>query len=405
VPGQDALLHGVITVALFLVASLFGMVDGAGAEPYMAIREGRKCSTCHVNMTGGGMRTLLANTHLEEITHYREIFPELGEAAEVFNGQLTSFLSIGGDLRVDDSIVFQDKPNAEGEVPNNEVFRGRVDENVLDIRQATLYGDLKLVPDYLSAYLDVSFAPDGVVAREVFGLVRGLLPAAGYVKAGRFFLDYGLRTANIDLFSQGNESQNIFVRSRTGSDFTSFDEGVEIGFEPGPLHFSTSVTDSASGDASVRSTTNAYTVFRGLPVVESAMLGGSFMYSAPTGFESYVYGFYAGANLGPLEYQAEVDFIHVSTDDASPAVSTFLAYGEVNYLLLDWINTKFFGEYADDDGRPDATNTAQNRFGVGIEPFLGRFLQTSLFYSIANGPKDRPETNQNRIVIELHLFF
>jgi hypothetical protein len=49
--------------------------------------------------------------------------------------------------------------------------------------------------------------------------------------------------------------------------------------------------------------------------------------------------------------------------------------------------------------------TAQNRFGFGFEPFLGRFLQTRLFYSFANGPKDVPETNQNRLVLEMHVFF
>jgi len=72
----------------------------------MAVREGRKCSTCHVNMTGGGMRTLLANTHLEEITHYRELFPELESVEDTWNGQVTSFFSLGADIRVNDTLVF-----------------------------------------------------------------------------------------------------------------------------------------------------------------------------------------------------------------------------------------------------------------------------------------------------------
>jgi len=395
---------GILMVTLIAL----GLPTKVRAEPYMAIREGRKCGTCHVNQTGGGMRTLLASTHMQEITHYRDIFPELDGAAEVFNGQITSFFSIGGDLRVDDSIVFQDEPDAEGRVPHK-FLRGRVDENILDVREGALYFDVQLVEDFLSIYTDLNLAPGSPVAREVFGLLRGVIPWRGYVKAGRFYLDYGLKMETDNLFSVNISSQDLFVRGRTGTGFTGFDSGVEVGFQPGPFHITTSVTDPSSGDAGVRVTSNAYGMWRDLPVVENAMAGASFLYNSPTGSDQYIYGFYGGSNLGPFEYQAEIDFIHQSFDDGE-SVGTFLAYGEINYLLLGWINTKVFGEYADDDGILSTddtvrTGTAQNRFGFGIEPFLGRFLQTRLFYSIANGPKDVPDTNQNRLVLELHVFF
>lgn len=394
--------------AVLAAAMVLGTVREAGAEPYMAIREGRKCGTCHVNNTGGGMRTLLANTHMQEITHYRDIFPELDEAADAFNGQITSFFSIGGDLRVTDSIVFQDEPDENGRVPHK-VLRGRVDENILDVREGALYFDVQLVEDFLEIYTDLNLAPGSPVAREVFAQLEGVIPWAGYVKAGRFYLDYGLKVETDNLFSVNIPSQDVFVRGRTGTGFTGFDSGIEIGFQPGPWHFTTSVTDSSSGDTGVRVTTNGYGIWRDLPVIENAMLGGSFMYNSPSGEDRYIYGFYGGANLGPLEYQAEIDFIHQSFDDRS-SVGSFLAYGEINYLLCGWINTKVFGEYADNDGMLGTgdvkrTGTAQNRFGFGIEPFLGRFLQTRLFYSIANGPKDVPETNQNRLILELHVFF
>ncbi len=378
------------------------------AEPYMAIREGRKCGTCHVNQTGGGMRTLLAITHMQEITHYREIFPALDDAGEAFNGQITSFFSIGGDLRVTDSIIFQDQPDAQGRVPHK-AFRGRVDENVLDVREGALYFDVQLVEDFLSIYTDLNLAPGSPVAREVFGMLRGVLPWQGYMKAGRFYLDYGLKMETDNLFSVDIPSQDLFVRGRTGTGFTGFDSGFEIGFQPGPWHFTASVTDPSSGDTGIRFTTNAYGIWRDIPVIRNAMLGASFLFNSPSGQDQYIWGFYGGANLGPLEYQAEIDFIHQTFDDRD-SVGTFLAYGELNYLLFDWINTKAFAEYADNDGMlstPDMqrSRTAQNRFGFGIEPFLGRFLQTRLFYSIANGPKDVPETNQNRLILEVHLFF
>ncbi len=397
------------SLAILLAGVLLGSAWEARAEPYMAIREGRKCGACHVNLRGGGMRTLLAITHMKEITHYRDLFPEFEETSESFNGQITSFFSIGGDLRVDDAIVFQDEPNAEGRVPNDKVFRSRVDENILEVREAALYGRVDLYQEYLSFYIDVSFAPGGTNVREVFGLLRGLLPWDGYVKAGRFYLDYGLGYETDDLFSLDNPSQNLFVRGRTGTAFTAYDDGIEIGLQPGPFHIAASVTDGPAGDADVRVTFTAYAMLRDLPVIDNAILGASLLRVAPTGSERIAYGFFAGANLGRLEYHAEVDFIHDDLDATATApakqVGTFLAYGELNYLLLDWINTKLFGEYADNDGRPDMIDTAQNRFGVGIEPFLSRFLQARLFYSVANGPENLPIANQNWLVMELHLFF
>jgi len=396
--------------AIVAAAALLALSAGtASAEPYMAIREGRKCGSCHVNVRGGGMRTLFANTHLQEITHYRDLFPEFEQATESFNGQITSFFSIGGDLRVDDAIVFQDEPDAAGRVPNDKVFRSRVEENILQVREAALYALVDLYPEYLSFYIDVSFAPGGTNVREVFGLLRGILPWNGYVKAGRFYLDYGLGYETDNLFSLDNPSQNLFVRGRTGTDFNANDDGVEIGLQPGPFHIAASVTNGPPGDSDVRVTFTTYAMLRDLPVIDNAILGASFLRVAPDGQERIAYGFFAGANLGPLEYHAEVDWLHddqdATEDDPAKAVGTFLAYGELNYLLLDWINTKVFGEYADNDGQPDMLDSAQNRFGGGIEPFLSRFLQTRLFYSVANGPENLPIANQNWLVMELHLFF
>ena len=395
-----------LPAAKLLVALIVGVATllpalPARSEPYMAIRNGRKCSSCHVNMDGGGMRTLLANTHMQDITHYLQLFEEFEKASEVFNGQITSFLSVGADLRVDDSIVFQDEPDEQGLVPHK-AFRGDVDENILGIRRAPVYLMVEPVPEYLAFYVDQLLAPD-LVTREAFGLLRGVLPWRGYAKAGRFFLDYGLRAENDNLFSIDASSQNVFVRGRTGTDFSAFYEGAEIGFEPGPMHASLSITD-APGDTDVRVTTNVYAMLRDLPVVENAIFGASFMYFSPPEGDRFVYGAYAGSNLGPLEYQAEIDFVHQERQDDG-ALGTFLVYGELNYLILPWLNAKAFGEYADNAGATDTPESAQNRFGLGIEPFIGRFLQTRLFYSVANGPKDVAVTNQNRLIFEVHLFF
>ena len=47
-----------------LLAALLTAAGPVQAEPYMAVREGYKCSKCHVNQTGGGMRTDYARVYM-----------------------------------------------------------------------------------------------------------------------------------------------------------------------------------------------------------------------------------------------------------------------------------------------------------------------------------------------------
>ena len=57
------------------------------------------------------------------------------------------------------------------------------------------------------------------------------------------------------------------------------------------------------------------------------------------------------------------------------------------------------------DGTLGNTNDSENRVRFGLEPFLNRFLQPRLFYSISNGVQSNPTHNQNVLLAELHLFF
>ena len=67
------------------------------AEPYLAVQSGLKCTQCHVNPTGGGLRgpygdvfaqTLMPATHLDTGT-------------DTWTGNVTGFLRVGGDLRTE----------------------------------------------------------------------------------------------------------------------------------------------------------------------------------------------------------------------------------------------------------------------------------------------------------------
>src|SRR5262249_31484459 len=140
-----------------------------------------------------------------------------------FNGQISEWLSIGSDLRVRDTIVFQDDFNKFGNVPQNRAFRHHVASNDLAVNEFLGYGEVDLLPDYVMMYADWNLN-GGVTNREAFGLIRGFLPWDAYVKGGRLFPTFGLRV----------QDDQAFVRSRTGFTFQNPDEGGEIGIAPGP---------------------------------------------------------------------------------------------------------------------------------------------------------------------------
>jgi hypothetical protein len=363
----------------------------AFAEPYFAVREGLKCSACHVNMNGGGKRTGLVETHARELLHYPRRLPgplgPLSKPPEYFTGDINQYLGLGTDLRTSYTARFQDDPDSNGRVDNNEVFRGRLEDNDIDV-DSFLYTEVRLIPEYLTFYADLDLG-DSVNDREVFGLLRNILPWGGYIKAGRMFMPYGLQLQDDD----------AFIRQETYN-FDTHEAAFEIGFEPGPFTFIAAVSEGGSGDRDVRFTETLYALFTKLPVVRNIMLGQSFSRVGTSIGDKILYGFFGGTNLERFTLLLEGDFI----DNAGKG--EFVGYVEGDYLFFDWLNFKVTFDYADSDSsRSTLSDDSKNRVSFGIEPFLNRFLQLRLFYRIANGVESIPQRNQNQVYAEVHLFF
>ena len=375
----------------------------ASAEPYFAVREGQKCSACHVNMTGGGMRTSFVSAHAKEILHYPNWLPELTKPADHFTGEINQYVGIGADLRVDMTAVMQDNPGADGRVDNNVAFRGTLDEFDVNVNQATTYLNVNLIPDLLNVYLDQRWAPS-IDTREAWAMF--LLPWDAYLKAGKMFLPYGLQLQDDTAFIRGGYNGS----ATTGFSFNVSQPAFEVGLEPGPLSFAAAVSQGIVDDRDVQGTGTTYLLFDELPVVRNVMIGQSWTYAGTSdGSNAWVGGF-AGFNLGRFTYLGEVDwgffnFVDPTTNQRVKP-GTFIAYNEGNYLLFDWLNMKVAFDYADYDGTlPRQGSDAENRVSVGFEPFIARFLQTRFFYRCSNGIETNASHNQDLWIFELHAFF
>jgi hypothetical protein len=287
-----------ISVSLLLVQVV--SASTATAEPYIAVREGLPCGACHVNVTGGGKRTALVETHARELLHYPKQLPgplgPLSKPPEYFTGDINQYLGLGADLRTSYTARFQDKPNQNGLVNNNEVFRGRFESNDIEV-DPYLYTEVRLVPDYLTFYADLDLS-DNVDDREVFGLLKGVLPWNGYIKAGRMFLPYGLQL----------QDDAAFIRQDTYN-FNVREAAFELGFEPGPFTVIAAVSEGGSGDRDVRVTTTAYAMLTKLPLVRNAIIGNSFSRVGTPNGDRVLFGFFGGTNLERFTVLVEGDFI------------------------------------------------------------------------------------------------
>ena len=72
---------------------------GAQAEPYLAVQLGLKCGQCHVNPTGGGLRTTFGDVFAQTVLPAQHL--DTGTGMDNWTGQLGPYLRAGGDLRFD----------------------------------------------------------------------------------------------------------------------------------------------------------------------------------------------------------------------------------------------------------------------------------------------------------------
>lgn len=385
-------------VMMLVSAAVCAEIKPAAAEPYMAVREGMRCSACHVNVTGGGKRTDLVAMHAKDVMRYPRFFEKLSKPVEAFGGDINQYLAIGADLRTSTTLIMQEL-GADGTVSNNTAFRGRLDEVEIEVNEANLYGDIRLIPDVLSLYIDQRFAPS-TTTREAWGMLR--LPWNTFLKVGKMFLPYGLQLQDDNAFIRGGRNGS----ATTGFSFLQQQPAIEVGIEPGPFSWIAAVSEGPPGDRDVQVTTTAYGVIDELPVVRNLLFGGSFSRTGPPGVQTNVFGFFTGTNLGPFTYLGEVDWRYEKSDQTGGEYrGTFIHYSELNYLAFGWLNTKLAFDYADDDGDiSERADDSENRVSVGIEPFFSRFLQLRLFYRVSNGIESNPSHNQDLWIAEVHIF-
>lgn len=348
----------------------------AGAVPRYSARYEQNCMLCHVNPTGGGMRSAYASQDLvpKEIA----LSPAAPEALTMLDTHLNRNVSIGTDFR---ELFIVATENA-----------GLAGPQGFFPMQGDVYLSFQLDPKY-TLYYDRGLSN----TYELFALAH-VLPVNGYVKAGRFVPAYGWKF----------DDHTMYVRSELGfAPPANSDAGVEVGFAPKHGDLQLALLNGNRGstldnDRRLATALNASARFKAGPFVATAGFAG---YSHPGLTEDLntagVFGYLSGWNVTWLG-QRDV----LRRDPAlAPAVIGVVTSHELSVLMRQGVELKATYDFYDPDR--GLRSGAKSRWGLGVMVMPRPFLVAEASYRTTNvqpGPA-LPGRDFDEGLFQLHLLY
>lgn len=361
--------HAAALGALLLIGAL--AAPGAGAEPYLAVENGLHCRNCHVNPTGGGKRTVFGTTFARTELSERTLFPtdEPG-----WNGDVHERIGLGGDLR---------GGYADVDVPGTAV------PSETEITQGTLYAEFRAVPELLSFYFDRQLEPGESTNREAYALIT---PGGGRyaIKAGQLFLPFGLRL----------HDDTAFVRQRSGINFATPDDGIELGVELPRWSAQAALSNGTAGAGSVSG--KRQTSLSASYVQPRWRAGASYNINADDLGDRTMWALFGGLRTGPISWLAEVDFI---TDELPGGGDRDILASliEGNWRAAPGHNVKLSYDFVDPaDG---VAEDEQERYSLVWEYTPFQMFQPRAGIRRYNGVPGNPSSNRDEVFVELHAYF
>jgi hypothetical protein len=351
----------------WLVAMVLGSTL-ARAEPYLAIEQGLKCVSCHVNPTGGGMRNTFG-----EIWGQTQLPARRIDTGDPWTGEVSRFLAIGGNLRASASTT---------DVPHQDRT------NSFDTDELRVYLDVRAIPERLSVYVDQQLAPGASTNREAYGRLW-FDNQRFYVKAGQMFLPYGLRL----------QDDTAFIRQVPGINFTTPDHGVEAGLELATWSAQLAVSNGTGGGAEVDPgkqyslrVEHAQSVWRA---------GASFNFNDAAAGKRQMQNVFAGIRTGPVAWLAEADYI--LDDSFEPRRKQAIGLAEANWLISKGNNLKLTAEYFDPDR--DVAEDQQTRYSLVWEYTPLQFVQLRVGFRNYDGIPQNDLQNRRFAFAQINGYF
>lgn len=357
--------------SLLALAILF--CGHASAEPYLAVRYGLKCEACHVNPTGGGLRSNFGDVFSQTELPYHPLRGNWG----LWTGAVTKWLRVGGNFRYDAN--FTHTP-------------GEKSDDHLEMQQGRLYAEAEPIPSRLIFYVDeqVTPGPGAPINHEAYAIYWSAAHD-WYVKAGRMYLPFGFRF----------EDQTAFVYDVSSITMYAPDNGIELGWLRN--HWDAQVTVSNGTAAGALPSTSGKEYGVQASYVESGWRVGVAAHDDDSPFaRRKIFGVFGGTRTGPVTWLGEIDSVR---NEWAPlnGVRQEAALLEADWLVQRGNNLKVTLEYLDPDR--EARDNRRTRLSLVYELTPVQFVQLRAGVRDYYGPSRIPSQRATLFFIQLHGFF
>lgn len=366
--NQCAIGRSLPISCLLVSLALFATDRHTRAEPYLAVQQGLKCLVCHTSPSGGGKRTAFGNA----FTRSRLAQRKIGKSP--WTGEIFKYLAVGGNLRGGFS---------------KDIVPGQPSRSKSEFEEFLAYFEVRLIPQYVTFYLDKRLRPDRPVEREKY-LRLSTKNGRFYLKAGNMFLPYGLRL----------QDDSAFIRQVSGINFNTPDRGWEGGVEHGNWSTQLAVTRGTAGGPEVDS--GKQFSLRTSYVTPRWRLGGSFNFNNAKIGDRQMQNVFAGWVTGRVTWLAEVDYI-IDEGSATGRRKFWTSLVEANVDVTKGHNLKLTFEFFDPD--IDVSEDQRSRLSAIWEYFPLQFLQLRAGYRTNDGIPQNPAQNREQLFFELHVPF
>jgi len=304
-----------ISIALFIII----LVTVSFSLPKFTAKAEQKCSLCHVNPTGGGMRNSYGSQFfaLTELATHKVPFEDISK----FQPQVSEILSLGFDMRTQYLYNELNQTSTFFQMEGNFYLSAQLSKN-----------------------FSVSFSKDLYNSFGIYGMGY-VLPYNGYFKVGKFQPAFGWRFAD----------HTSFVREKMRWSVNSTDTGIEIGLFPYNMSFNLGLFNGNEGmfDNDNNKAVSSRLEFRKNIANIGLGLGGSYYLNDTDNGDILMYGIFAYVNLlkGRIIYLGELAQLKentlVSFDVESLAATHTLSYYHQPSYLLNLIEYSFSNLYLD----------------------------------------------------------